>query len=272
VPFISLTRCSSIFKRSIWNGTLCAGGRAPVYADSCYGDSGGPLVANATKDPSTHRLAGLVSYGYMCANEHPGVYTDIRRHRQWIDNNVILHNAGGTLPPPVRCSYHVGHAYASASGQNWTVLGVEVPGECCNICKVNSSCTAWSWHGQTKRCVLLKKLAKREYSRGWMSGNVTKLEGTRVAACEMEYYVRYSDPKRTQLLRRYNSTAVKTAADCCVACRANKDCRNMSFETQKQVCELFKGPSSKVGWARQPWEYNYISALVVRKASNRAVG
>lgn len=43
-------------------------------------------------------LAGVISYGNFCGHPmYPGVYTDIRQYRDWIDGSVAeswLHNAG----------------------------------------------------------------------------------------------------------------------------------------------------------------------------------
>lgn len=62
---------------------LCAGYLTPPTKDSCQGDSGGPLAVN---NNGTHYLAGIVSWGYGCANpDYPGIYTRVSNYKNWID-------------------------------------------------------------------------------------------------------------------------------------------------------------------------------------------
>lgn len=55
--------------------------------DSCDGDSGGPLL---WLDPKTNRfqLAGLVSFGAVCASNAPAVYTDVASFLPWIQFRI----------------------------------------------------------------------------------------------------------------------------------------------------------------------------------------
>ncbi|XP_044744027.1 transmembrane protease serine 9-like [Chrysoperla carnea] len=52
--------------------------------DACYGDSGGPLICD-------NQLTGIVSFGLSCAKWlRPGVYTDVTRFIDWIEQNTGL--------------------------------------------------------------------------------------------------------------------------------------------------------------------------------------
>ncbi len=71
---------------------LCAGYLTPPTRDACQGDSGGPL---AVKNNGTYLLAGIVSYGYGCADpSYPGLYTRVTHYNNWISQNT-----GQSSPP-----------------------------------------------------------------------------------------------------------------------------------------------------------------------------
>jgi secreted trypsin-like serine protease len=60
-------------------GMLCA---FRNNSDTCQGDSGGPLLKGLT---NTDPQIGLVSWGIGCADNIPGVYTDLAYFKDWID-------------------------------------------------------------------------------------------------------------------------------------------------------------------------------------------
>jgi len=87
VPYFDHDKCNTMpfYWGKIGEGVLCAGypeGRK----DACQGDSGGPLVTLIDGDWT---LAGVVSWGIGCARANrPGVYTDVAKYIDWIDNNT----------------------------------------------------------------------------------------------------------------------------------------------------------------------------------------
>ena len=58
--------------------TLCA---SRPGKDSCQGDSGGPLFV---EEKGGFTQIGIVSYGYGCATELPGVYTRLDTFTPWV--------------------------------------------------------------------------------------------------------------------------------------------------------------------------------------------
>uniref|UniRef100_A0A8C7Y3M7 Peptidase S1 domain-containing protein n=1 Tax=Oryzias sinensis TaxID=183150 RepID=A0A8C7Y3M7_9TELE len=86
VPIIDLNDC-----RQSWGGlppnVICAGGK---YTDKgfCQGDSGGPLVCNG-------KAVGIVSFNKNNNCKYPdvpNVYTDIRKHVDWIKYITIVNS------------------------------------------------------------------------------------------------------------------------------------------------------------------------------------
>ncbi|DAZ95194.1 TPA: hypothetical protein N0F65_013039 [Lagenidium giganteum] len=66
---------------------LCAGGR--LGEDTCAGDSGGPLTIDNDSVPVQ---VGVVSWGLGCGAENtPGVYARVSKHRDFIDRSARGH-------------------------------------------------------------------------------------------------------------------------------------------------------------------------------------
>ncbi|XP_038059191.1 transmembrane protease serine 6-like [Patiria miniata] len=106
VPIVDRSRCNgpSSYNGEVTENMLCAGFLAGGI-DSCQGDSGGPLVCSRpSRDEVTGAeverwyLTGVTSWGYGCAQRnYPGVYTNVARYGQWIDN-VIATRGGASSP------------------------------------------------------------------------------------------------------------------------------------------------------------------------------
>lgn len=275
VPYVPLAECEKVYNYTMWPGFMCAGANPANFADTCAGDSGGPLVLNGTQNASSHRLVGSTSYGYSCADLHPGVYTNLLLEKEWIDEEMILRNGGGDVAPPLQCSPHVGQQFRSR--HYIAVLSrIATAGQCCNACKVNyaSNCTAWTWNAHKRRCFLMANVDRRFLLPGWTSGNVTgSIPQGQTAVCEMEDNIQYSTPRRTRLtLRGFHHRFAGTVASnwtspegCCAACMNATDCTHMTFSKSRQTCTLYSGPTSTSGWGRRAWQYDFISALVIRK-------
>jgi len=99
---------------------LCA--YNPSGEDSCGGDSGGPLLLkggyngnnnNNINYPADDSLVGLVSWGYDCGGNTPGVYTNIAYFYDWIVKSMCAMNPSA-VPEYVVCS-SIGNSGGSSS-------------------------------------------------------------------------------------------------------------------------------------------------------------
>lgn len=86
IPIVDKSQCSNAYQRvgGLPEGQICAAYYGVGGKDACQGDSGGPLTIDG-------RLAGVVSWGNGCAlPNYPGVYTEVARYREWINEHAEL--------------------------------------------------------------------------------------------------------------------------------------------------------------------------------------
>lgn len=80
VTIINGKDCKQVYKEKLTQSMFCAGDVIAGGHDACLGDSGSPLVYRE------NILIGIVSWGIDCGDRNfPGVYTDVRKFRSWID-------------------------------------------------------------------------------------------------------------------------------------------------------------------------------------------
>ncbi|XP_031632949.1 phenoloxidase-activating factor 2-like [Contarinia nasturtii] len=67
---------------------VCAGGEG--HGDTCKGDGGSPLACPVSNGRFVQ--TGIVSWGIGCNNTTPGVYVNVAKFRQWIDEQLVMNN------------------------------------------------------------------------------------------------------------------------------------------------------------------------------------
>lgn len=96
---LSYDDCLAYMPTEQWgnNSMLCAG-QPSRHKDTCTGDSGGPLLLKDQRGrPWLDTIVGITSFGYKCAGQRPGTYTNVALMAPW-----IRHTARRLLAPPQR--------------------------------------------------------------------------------------------------------------------------------------------------------------------------
>jgi secreted trypsin-like serine protease len=104
VPMVTLDECREHYREFLPNfnfpvEVFCAGAGGTETSsstaqphDACQGDSGGPLLIEEPAAPSGYQQLGIISSGKGCAR-HPGIYTDIPAHQDWLMQIITTHPA-----------------------------------------------------------------------------------------------------------------------------------------------------------------------------------
>ena len=78
-----------IMTSSMTDSMICAGDIVNGGKDSCQGDSGGPLFVSDSGNGGGQTLAGIVSWGFGCAEAGQlGIYAETSHFRDWIDDQI----------------------------------------------------------------------------------------------------------------------------------------------------------------------------------------
>lgn len=100
LPMVSHSKCQNALRTTrlsrrfyLHDSFVCAGGEPGK--DTCKGDGGSPLVCPMQGSDSPNRFyqSGIVAWGIGCGeNQIPGVYANVARFRNWIDEKMHAAN------------------------------------------------------------------------------------------------------------------------------------------------------------------------------------
>lgn len=118
VDFVPRGECNSKMGDTIGPDMLCA---YTEGEDSCGGDSGGPLFLKGATS-ADDSLVGLVSWGFECGGNYPGVYTNIAFFYDWIVDSMCDMNPDA-VPDYVNCNNVASSGSGSGGGNTFTPGG-----------------------------------------------------------------------------------------------------------------------------------------------------
>lgn len=97
-PGIQCSQLYPVYAGDIGDEQLCAASPQGGI-DSCQGDSGGPLYRYDPQNPAGMSVAGVVSWGYGCADPtSPGIYTRVAAFQDWVLGTISAEQGGDVVP------------------------------------------------------------------------------------------------------------------------------------------------------------------------------
>lgn len=110
--------------------------------------------------------------GYKCGgNGNLDVATSVIYWSDWIQNVLSVYNLRGSSAPSRLNKVQNGQCY---SGSSLQTLSTTNAAKCCEACRSNSSCKAWTWKNNSNACVLMSTKGSATSSNTCISGYYSK--------------------------------------------------------------------------------------------------
>lgn len=142
-------------------------GLDPGLECTCSGDSGGPYILPISPPVQV----ALVSYGpsdYICGEkDNLDIPTSIIYWKDWIQDVLSIYNMRGKKPPK---RLNTPQQKICFNGKKVNSLITTSSGMCCDACRDNPRCKAWTWKKGDKLCNLLSSKGKTSSSTMCVSG------------------------------------------------------------------------------------------------------
>jgi hypothetical protein len=174
-PVKCMKMYNSLFSKEypIEKDHICIGGATSPLIQSCGGDSGGPTILQRPgKDPIQ---IAVTSYGYGndprdCGNrrgQNFDVDTSVAYWRTFIEDTLSYQNLRGATPPARMNHLAYDIRYSGAALQTLTSKEGH---QCCDACRDNAACKAWTHVPSNSTCFLLPKKGKSVADKTCISG------------------------------------------------------------------------------------------------------
>lgn len=145
-------------------------GLDPSLSSTCPGDSGSPYLLPGSR----HVQLGLVSYGptmYKCGGkDNVDVPTSVVYWSNWIKDMISIYNLAGKTPPT---RLNTALLSTCLTGHNLHRAKTYTAGRCCEVCRKNKSCTAWTWISTSQICEIKSVLVKKIQNSRCISGEMS---------------------------------------------------------------------------------------------------
>ena len=142
-------------------------GLDPGLECTCSGDSGGPYILTTTPPVQI----ALVSYGpsdYICGkDDNLDVPTSLIYWKDWVQDVLSVYNMRGKNPPKRSNTSKQKVCY---KGKKVNSLKTTSLGMCCDACRDNPRCKAWTWNKGDTSCGLFSSQGKTYSSTMCTSG------------------------------------------------------------------------------------------------------
>lgn len=145
-------------------------GLDPSRTSTCPGDSGSPYLVPGSR----HVQIGLVSYGptiYKCGGKNNvDVPTSVVYWSNWIQDMISMYNLAGTTPP---ARLNTALLSTCLTGHNLHRAKTSTASRCCEVCRQNQSCMAWTWISSSKLCEIKSVAGKKSTNFNCVSGEMS---------------------------------------------------------------------------------------------------
>ena len=149
-------------------------GRGVRDATACVGDLGGPLLADGLNQGKASAAVGVMSWGpgAPCGVGKKITFaTDMIYWTNWVSDIVSLYNLKGKKVPARENRLEKGtQCYTGPENVIETVKSV-CAGRCCEFCRGNTNCKAWTWRASTQKCQLRSVVSSLRVDVNCLSGH-----------------------------------------------------------------------------------------------------
>lgn len=138
-------------------------------SSACKGDAGDPYII-AGSNPIQVGVASYDVAGYRCGGStNLDLPTSVSYWSGWIQDTLSLYNLRGTKPPTRLNTIAFQTCFMQAAYKFYRSGSA---GACCDACRTDTKCLAWTFYGGTSMCALKKTRGTLRSSSNCVSGTI----------------------------------------------------------------------------------------------------